>query len=613
MAARAVAVVVAVAAVAWGVAERRARASEQACIDAGASIRAEYTDADAEAIRGALTEAESTYGPTAARLVGEGLRGYVQAWPRVRTDVCRRTEVDGTWSADTGARAVECLQERRDGMVALVELLRSPDRDITFRAAGAVAGLDEPEPCADASVLARRAPVVADAEVRERLADARRQLRKCDILRATGQYAQARELAQRVLDVANAEGAVLLALDAEMEIGQLMLSSDDYEQARAHLEHAYFEAEQHGLDDVMAEAAVLLVSVVGRFIEDVDGGMQWARHAQGAIERMHPPEELRLAELLTARAHLYVARHDFDEALRDHEAALEIRLRRLGDGHTSVAASLSGIGSVYYGRGEMARTAEYVTRVLDIRERALGAQHPLTAGTHHNLGMVYTALGRYDEAEAELRAALDIRERVFEDNSSVANTVEALADLASARGDSKGACDLYARALSIQEESVGPDHPAVARVLNNYGTALRRAGRDREALEALQRSLRIAEVSIGQTHPNTITVMWAIGRQHAHMHEYDKAREVLDRAREIRTSTDANPKIVARDLAEYVQLLWNDPEGDRAALRVLAAEAREAMHEHVATTDPWRGEFETWWAEHEGDADERAAPESFAP
>ncbi len=601
------------AAATWAIAEQRARSSEQACLEAGASIRAEYSPEDVEAIRDGLAAVESGYGPTAARLVGEGLRGYVDAWDRVRVDVCRRTEVEQAWDADTGARAVECLEERREGLAALVELLREPDRDLTFRAAGAVAELDEPEPCADETVLARRPAAVADPEVRKRLVAARHQLRRCDVLRSAGHYAQARELVQSVLDVANAEGAVHLALDAEMELGQLMLASDDHDAARTHLERAYFEAEQHGLDDVMAEAAVLLVSVVGRFIEDVDGGMQWARHAEGAIERMQPPEELRRAELLTARAHLYVARHDFDAALRDHEEALEIRLRRLGDGHSAVAVSLSGIGSVYYGRGEAARTAEYVTRVLEIRKRSLGAEHPLTAGTHHNLGMVYTALGRYDEAETELRAALRIRERVFDDNSSVANTVEALADLASARGDQRGACDLYARALAVQEQSVGPDHPAVARVLNNYGTALRRAGRDGEALQALQRSLRIAEVSIGPTHPNTLTVMWAIGRQHAKMGDHDAARETLDRVRELRRSTDADPKIVARDLAEYVQLLWDGPQADRATLRRLAAEAILALQQHVPSSDAWRGEFETWWTAHESDPDDPPPSDSAAP
>jgi tetratricopeptide (TPR) repeat protein len=88
----------------------------------------------------------------------------------------------------------------------------------------------------------------------------------------------------------------------------------------------------------------------------------------------------------------------YEEALKHYLRALEIREKKLGSGHPTVATTLYNIGSVYRHQGKYEEALQYYLRALEIRENKLGSDHPDVAGTLNNIGSVYDDQVKYEEA-----------------------------------------------------------------------------------------------------------------------------------------------------------------------------------------------------------------------
>ena len=67
---------------------------------------------------------------------------------------------------------------------------------------------------------------------------------------------------------------------------------------------------------------------------------------------------------------------DFENALVQHQKALEIRTRVFGSDHPNVAASYNNIGVVYEKKGDLENALVQHQKALKIRTRMFGSDHP---------------------------------------------------------------------------------------------------------------------------------------------------------------------------------------------------------------------------------------------
>ena len=72
---------------------------------------------------------------------------------------------------------------------------------------------------------------------------------------------------------------------------------------------------------------------------------------------------------------VYWKQGDLENALLQHQRALEIQTRVFGDNHPDVATSFSNIGVVYEEKGDLENALLQHQRTLEIRTRVFGQEH----------------------------------------------------------------------------------------------------------------------------------------------------------------------------------------------------------------------------------------------
>ena len=72
---------------------------------------------------------------------------------------------------------------------------------------------------------------------------------------------------------------------------------------------------------------------------------------------------------------VYRKKGDLENALVQHQKALEIRTRLFGSDHPDVAASIKNIGVVYHNKGDRAAATEMYTKAYHIFLKVLGPHH----------------------------------------------------------------------------------------------------------------------------------------------------------------------------------------------------------------------------------------------
>ena len=176
-------------------------------------------------------------------------------------------------------------------------------------------------------------------------------------------------------------------------------------------------------------------------------------------------------------------------------------------GITSIEAYtlLHNIGLYFLARADYAQAKKWLQQARDHRVLLFGELHADVAESLNALGDVAYYQGNTEQAERLLCQALQIREQVLEaQHPDIASNLNKLARLYQDQGKYQHAEPLLQRALSICEVSLGPDHLEVANMLNSLGFLYRRQGRLLDAEPLLQRALSIYEQALGPEHPDTI-------------------------------------------------------------------------------------------------------------
>ncbi len=488
------------------------------CVAEGEAIAQTWpgTDGDArKAIDAAFAATGLGYGPDAANRTARWLDDWSGQWRELRQQVCHAERVDGA-SPQTEASRV-CLDEGHAQLAALVEALRGADADVVRRSIAAAAGLPRVAPCGDPKALAQmpHLPEGHDPEGHDpeghdarRVAEIRAELSRARSLRATGKYAESRDLAVAALARARELGWPPLVAMALRDAGRAAGSLKDAEAAEPWLEEAYLVALAAGADVTAVDASTELVSVVGIDAGRPSDGRRWGKVATALLERMNEVEGLDAAYLDLKIARIDRAAGEHDAAIERLERSLQRRRNLQGASHPDLAGPRVNLANVYLDRGDYDRAARLFDQAVADFEANLGPDHPDTALVVNNLGVVAIRRGDLDEADRLLRKALAVRERgLSADHPDVGETLTNLGVVANMRDDHEAAAELYHRALKLYETAYGPDHPMVAHALTNVGVAEASLGDFDAAEQAYVRARAIVERVHGPDHPD-IAHLW---------------------------------------------------------------------------------------------------------
>ncbi|HEY7185155.1 MAG TPA: tetratricopeptide repeat protein [Vicinamibacterales bacterium] len=284
----------------------------------------------------------------------------------------------------------------------------------------------------------------------------------------------------------------------------------------------------------VAESAFLL----GRITNDSGdnaGGDRFYQRARQILEALPPDagDPALLASVISEQALfavLHTANYDRAEAL--YRESLSIRERVLGSSHQDVASSWTGLGNVFYQRGDFAKAEDAFRRALAIRRDRLGADSPEVALSLSHLASALGRVGRDREAEPMMLEAVRIQEKTFGPvHPQVAGELNNLASVYGRMGRLREAAAVLERTVSIRQQIFGASHQNVAIAFRNLGLTYSLAGDYARADEDLHRALKIDEANLGPAHPAVVWDLNRIGTLERKRGHFDEARRILSDAR----------------------------------------------------------------------------------
>lgn len=155
-----------------------------------------------------------------------------------------------------------------------------------------------------------------------------------------------------------------------------------------------------------------------------------------------------------------------------------------------------------YGEGKYEEATPLAERAQAILEEVFGGEHSSVADALNNLAELYSAKGDYARVEPLHRRALAIREKLLgAEHPNVTLSLNNLGALYFKKGDYIRARQLFERALAIRERELGAGHPSVALSLNNLALVYKERGDYLRAEPLYQRALTISEKALGAEHP----------------------------------------------------------------------------------------------------------------
>ena len=539
-------------------------------------IDAELTDiwdaTRAQQVQTAISATGLAYAADTWTRVQPRLDAYAQAWLAMRGEACE-THHAARQSDQLFDLRSACLDQRRDSLAALVDILASADAVAVEKAVTAVAALPPVSSCADTDALTQSVPPPDDPTLRAQVATARKVLARVKAHEDAGQYPQGLALLAPVFADPQLTTYKPLLAEALLRRGSLKMFTGDANGSHEDLAAATRAAVSAGHDNVAAQAVSRDLFVRAELLHNAPAALEDAGLAQAMVERVADDHPV-YAEFLNNLGVAQIAADDLVHGLESLAASLQVKQQALGEDHSEVAYTLANIGTakMYTNRFEEAVTD--FEQALAVTQRSLGPSHPTAIAMEYNLGWILRFNGKPAQATARLRHVVELHasngtsagleqchfdlgftalalndpataEQHFttaatlaashgDDKLTAAYLQEAQGDLRAARGDLAGARQEYAGALATRVEVLGAESLGVAYTRQRFGAMLLRAGQSAEAIALLRAALAIREKTLAPNSPVIAETLELIGRAELAQGKLTDARTSLERALQIR-------------------------------------------------------------------------------
>ncbi|HMF39481.1 MAG TPA: serine/threonine-protein kinase [Polyangia bacterium] len=418
------------------------------------------------------------------------LTTYARAWTDMYRENCEATSVRKEQGEDVRELRAECLTERLGGLHALTDVFSEADGEVVENAVSASNSLASLDRCANVPLLRAVVRPPEDATTKQKVDDLRKRVANLKARYDAGQWKETRQKAPSLVAEARKIGYQPLLAEALLLSGHVMIAAGDSGLAAQTFDDAFLTAEASRHDEVRAEAAVLLVFVVGYQQSRFQEGRRWAKVADAILQRLGGHELLQ-AWLLNDLGVVLVQEGSAEAAMPLFERSLALKERALGPRHPDVGVAEVGLAFALNNLGRNEEALSHSKRAAAILEEGLGAAHPDLALCLSNSGEMLNALGRYDEARKS-----------------------------------------FARAYGIWEGELGSDNVNLGFALTGIGVGYIAEGKSSEAVAPLERAYRLREQHEPESSRFAETSFALARALWESTHDRARARGLAERARD---------------------------------------------------------------------------------
>ena len=534
------------------VAHQSRRHASVACESAPSGWTDAWGAARRDQVRAAFLATRVPYAEAAFQTVAQTLDQYAQKWSAIHTDACRATWLRREQSAELLDLRMSCLNQRRGGAKALIDLFTAADARTVEKSVQATYSLEDVQSCANVATLEMTLPPPADPAARSRIQALRSRLAHATALGDTGKVADALAVVSALKPEARALSYPPLMAETLLLEGDLRLRTSDAPGSTSALLGATAAAMDGRDDRVAAQAAMFLVYAVGYLQQRRDEGRFWGELAQAAIRRSGAEQPVLLARVLTNVASLDHEEGKLDEGVARLRRAIALVERAESDS-PRLAMMLSNLAVNLADLRRQDEALAAARRSQAVREKTQGMNHPDLAFALQALAAILTEMKRYEEAIPVFRRAVAIREASLGPNNWLTGiSHSALGDAYRGTADYDRALSSYRHAIAIYEKIPGTPLRLFSGAYFGVGKTELILGRSATAVLPLERALAIQEGTGGGPASDSANIQFVFARALWDSNQdRRRARELVQKARAAFAS-DARYRDDLREVDQWI-------------------------------------------------------------
>jgi eukaryotic-like serine/threonine-protein kinase len=442
--------------------------------------------------------------------------GYRDTWSRAEVDTCEATRVHGQQSEQLLDLRMGCLDDRRRSLERTVSLLANADGEVAGHAVEIVSGVPGVESCAQVRSLEESAAPATSAA--EAVARAKAAIDDGRDLFLAGKNAEARSRMEPAIAEMTQVGYAPL-------LGQLLYWRGKAERDSG-LDRECMESLIAGTAQALEardDRTLARISTFHGFVlmgrpEEARG---WIDLAGAAIRRLGGDDELE-GERLLSLGRILSGRSEAQQAFL---RARELLVKTRGEDYYLVATCDQNLGNIALAGNQFDEAVRYHTRALELRRRLFGNDHVSVTSSTFNVAEDLIGRGRPAEAREALR---DLGTRIGQHNAMErAWYALKLGDIARLERDLAGALEQDRRAFALYDAATDPQNPLRALPLFEAGDDLLELGRPKEAIAPLESAARLYLL---QDESHAADAWFDLGRAYFGIGEPARARELVVRA-----------------------------------------------------------------------------------
>lgn len=220
---------------------------------------------------------------------------------------------------------------------------------------------------------------------------------------------------------------------------RLTTVDDDLERAKIYLET--LQNQMIGYSPMIIFGRILLVEL---------GQTERAMDYFHLLLQTLPPNHPDSPAIYNGLGHVYYAKHDFDEALKNFLIAYDMRQKSLPPDHPHIAGSLANIGNIYREKNDFDRALEYYSKAAAIDEQYYSGDDMKKARSLRNVACMHWKKHELDAALEILNSALAMYNRLISaEHPEVFECLQDIAPVYDQKGDFAIALAYHERQLKI--------------------------------------------------------------------------------------------------------------------------------------------------------------------
>ncbi|NMO13426.1 tetratricopeptide repeat protein [Pyxidicoccus fallax] len=506
---------------AYGVTHRR----EARCEQEVEKLAAAWSPERRERVRAAFLATGAAFAAPAWERLSTALDAYATQWRTLRAEAC--VAADDSDTAKGAWQTSACLDARLWQFAAVTELLEKADVVTVQHAHQMATSLEGLNGCRDAPGLSAR-PQPPDP-LRPRVEAARRKLAQARAHLLSHRFKEGLAVTTALLE--DIQGLDYKPLRAEVlrAHGELLGALNKTKDAEEADYQALWAAEAAGDDETAARALMELIWVVGEEQSRFDEAEKLIRHAQAALERLGRERFPDITtDLHTRLASLRQMQGRLAEAEKEALQGLAFSRGRNGPDSLRTPNLLHLLGRIRSGQGRYEDSLKLHREALEIRGRLMGSGNPALVTSYNRVATASLQVGRHTEAVSAWRKALALQESTSTPETTQLGTVLLnLGGVTRIEGRLEEARSMTERARAIFEKARGPNHLTVVFALVEQARITSDAGQDAKALALATDALERIQRSQGPDTPRASLPLTLRGQLYLKTGRHPEARRDL--------------------------------------------------------------------------------------